>query len=122
LAVVAIAGATTSCTPEMVSKDAIEQQWGEWAPCATRVAQRESNLQPTAVNPRSGTTGLFQLHPVHKAWIKKTFGYDFSEMQDPYKNAKVARHLSWEAARMYGDGWQPWRIGGHAAPGAGCPA
>ena len=123
LAVVAVAGATSACTPEMVAQQAIEQYWGpDLAPCAEKIAQRESNMEADAVNPRSGTTGLFQLHPVHTKWINQTFGYSFSDMKDPFKNAEVAKALSAEAYRMYHDGWQPWRLSGRAIRGGGCPA
>ena len=73
-------------------------------------------------NPSSGTIGLFQLHPTHKAWVKRTYGYDWNELTDPYKNAKVAKGLSEEAYRYYGDGFQPWRLSGRAIRGGGCPA
>ena len=122
LAVLAIAGATSACTPEGVAKMAIAEHWGPNTACAERIVQRESRFQAAAVNPRSGTTGLFQIHPVHKTWIKNTFGYDFSEMKDPGKNAEVAKALSSEAYRLYRDGWQPWRTGGRRVPGGGCPA
>lgn len=122
LAVLAIAGATTACTPEEVAKMAISDHWGRNAPCAERVVHRESRFQAEAVNPRSGTTGLFQIHPVHAPWIKRTFGYEFAEMKDPFKNSEVAKALSAEAYRMYKDGWQPWRSGGRRIPGGGCPA
>ena len=115
MAVVAIAGMSSACTPTTVAKMAIAEDWGPNAPCAERIVQRESRFQAAVVNPRSGTTGLFQIHPVHAKWIKNTFGYDFSEMKDPYKNSQVAKALSAEAHRMYKDGWQPWRSGG-------CPA
>ena len=122
LAVLAVAGTTSACTPEEVAKMAIIDNWGnENFECAERIVNRESRFQADAVNPRSGTTGLFQIHPVHKAWIKRTFGYDFAEMKDPYKNAQVAKALSDEAHRMYRDGWQPWRLGGKRIPGGGCP-
>lgn len=122
LAVLAIAGATTACTPEVVAKTAIADHWGANASCAEQIVQRESRFQAEAVNPRSGTTGLFQIHPVHAPWIKRTFGYEFAEMKDPFKNAEVAKALSAEAYRMYKDGWQPWRSGGRRIPGGGCPA
>ncbi|MCB0987906.1 MAG: transglycosylase SLT domain-containing protein [Microthrixaceae bacterium] len=122
LAVLTVAGATTACTPEGVAKMAIATHWGTNAACAERVVDRESNFQFEAVNPSSGTTGLFQLHPVHAPWIKRTFGYEFSEMKDPFKNSEVAKALSAEAYRMYRDGWQPWRLGGKRIPGGGCPA
>lgn len=113
---------TSACTPEMVAHDAIDTTFGSAAACATRIATRESKLQPTVVNRRSGTTGLFQIHPIHATWIKAKFGYAFSDMKDPYKNAKVAKALSGEALRMYGDAWQPWRYGGARIRGGGCPA
>lgn len=121
-AVVALAFASTACTPEETAKDAIAQYWGANAPCAERIVDRESNFQADAVNPSSGTTGLFQLHPTHKTWIKQKYGYDWSEMKDPYKNSRVAKGLSSEAHRMYGDGWQPWRYGGQIIRSGGCPA
>jgi len=101
---------------------AISDHWGRNAPCAERIVQRESRFQAAAVNPSSGTTGLFQIPPVHKPWIKRTFGYEFEEMKDPFKNSEVAKALSAEAHRMYKDGWQPWRSGGRRIPGGGCPA
>ena len=122
LAVLAIAGSASACSPEEVAKLAIKAEWGANAPCAERIVNRESRFQAGAVNPRSGTTGLFQLHPVHAPWIKRTFGYEFAEMKDPVKNAQVAKALSDEAYRMYKDGWQPWRLGGGRVPGGGCPA
>lgn len=121
-AIVALAFASTACTPEQTAKDAIAKYWGSNAACAERIVDRESNFQADAVNPSSGTTGLFQLHPTHKTWIKQKYGYDFSEMKDPYKNARVAKGLSSEAHRIYGDGWQPWRIGGGIIRAGGCPA
>lgn len=122
LAVLAIAGISTACTPEQVAKMAIAENWGTNTPCAERIVARESRFQAGAVNPRSGTTGLFQIHPVHAPWIKRTFGWEFEEMKDPFKNSTVAKALSAEAYRMYKDGWQPWRSGGARVPGGGCPA
>ena len=121
-AVVLVVLSSTACTPELISQDAIRAYWGADAACATRIATRESRLQPTVVNPRSGTTGLFQIHPIHATWIKAKYGYTMVDMKDPFKNARVAKALSNEAARMYGDGWQPWRNGGARIPGGGCPA
>ena len=123
LVIAAVALAAAACTPQQYAQYAVTTQWGtQLAPCADRIVQRESNFQPTAVNPSSGTTGLFQLSPVHATWIKSTFGYDFSQMKDAMKNAQVAKALFNEAARMYGDGWQPWRLSSRAVPGGGCPA
>lgn len=114
----------TACLPtSMQPKDAILKAWGTRnAPCAERIAMRESGMDPKAVNPSSGTVGLFQLSPVHATWIKRTYGYTMTELTDPYKNAQVAAGLSTEAWKYYGDGWQPWRYGGAVIPGGGCPA
>lgn len=122
LAIVGVAFATTACTPEVVAKNAIADHWGGNAKCAERIAQRESNLRADAVNRSSGATGLFQLMPLHKTWIKSELGYEFSEMKDPSKNAKAAKRLSDKNYKAYGDGWAPWRLSGRAIKGGGCPA
>jgi len=122
LALMTVAFATTACSPEETAKDAIEKYWGKYSDCAERIVDRESRFNASAVNPSSGTTGLFQIHPTHAKWIKATYGYDFSEMKDPYKNSRVAKGLSSEAYKYWGDGWQPWRISGGAQRGGGCPA
>jgi len=121
-AVIGIGLATTACTPEAVAKDAIADYWGPNAACAQRIAQRESGLQATAVNTSSGATGLFQLMPLHKTWIKAELGFDWSAMKDPYKNSKAAKLLSSKNYNAYGDGWAPWRLSGRAVRGGGCPA
>lgn len=122
VAIVGIAFATSACTPEITAKDAIEKYWAGNAACAEKIADRESGLQPTAVNARSGATGLFQLMPLHASWIKSDLGYEFSEMKDPYKNAEAAHLLSYKNYKAYGDGWAPWRLSGKAIRGGGCPA
>ena len=125
IALVAVAGiamSMTGCTPEANARAAIEPYWGSKTECAVRIVKRESNFDPAAVNPYSGTTGLFQIHPVHATWIKSRFGYEFSQMKDGKKNARVARALADDAHRMWGDGWAPWRTGGRAIPNGGCPA
>ena len=124
VALVTLAVASTGClSSSMQAKEAILKYWGtKNAPCAERIAQRESGMDPTAVNPSSGTVGLFQIHPTHATWIKNKYGYTMSQLTDPYKNAEVAAGLSAEAYRYYGDGWQPWRIGGVISKSGGCPA
>ena len=122
LAVVLVTLTFSACNPKVSAKDAIARYWGRHAACAERIVQRESGFQSAIRNPSSGTIGLFQLHPTHKAWVKRTFGYDWNELTDPYKNAKVARGLSAEAYRYYKDGFQPWRLSGRAIRGGGCPA
>lgn len=123
LAIIGVAFATAACTPEEVARDAILEHWGSKnAACAERIAQRESGLQADAVNRSSGATGLFQMMPMHKGWIKAELGHDWSEMKDPYKNAEAAKLLSAKNYAAYGDGWAPWRLSGRAQPGGGCPA
>ena len=122
MSIVGLAFATTACTPEMAARDAIDKYWQDHAACAERIAERESGLDPEAVNSRSGATGLFQLMPLHKSWIKSELGYDFAEMKDPYKNAEAAKLLSYKNYKAYGDGWAPWRLSGGAVRGGGCPA
>lgn len=117
-----LAFANTACTPRAIAEDAVADYWGGNAACAGRVVQRESGWNANAVNPSSGTTGLFQIHPTHATWMRNRWGYTMTDMRDPRKNAQVAKGLSNEAYRIYGDGWQPWRLGGRIAPGAGCPA
>ena len=124
-AVVALMVTSSACQPRSSRSAvdaAISDYWGpQNTPCARRIVQRESNFQPAAVNPRSGTTGLFQIHPVHASWIRSTFGYSFSDMKDARKNSRVAKYLSSKAYAAYGDGWQPWRLSGRAIRGGGCP-
>ena len=122
LVIVALAFATSACTPETVAKAAIAKHWGKSASCAEKIVERESRYQADAVNRSSGATGLFQLMPLHAKWIKAELGYDFSEMKDPSKNAEAAKRLSDKNYQAYGDGWAPWRLSGRAIRGGGCPA
>lgn len=117
-----LAIASTACSPRMQAEDAVEKYWGAHSACAKRIVERESGWQADAVNRSSGATGLFQLMPSHAKWIKATYGYEFSEMKDPYKNSRVAKGLSDQAYRYWGDGWAPWRLSGGARRGGGCPA
>jgi hypothetical protein len=63
---------------------------------ALHIIACESNGDPDAVNPSSGTTGLFQLHP---GWFPSIAG----DPADPEVNTAFARHL-WRAAW----GWSDW--------------
>ena len=121
VAIVALSFSATACT-KMSPHDAVKKYWGSQSACADRIVQRESGYNPDAVNRSSGAKGLFQLMPSHASWIKQKFGYDWSEMNDAEKNAQVAKALSAEAYKYWGDGWQPWRMTGKATPGGGCPA
>jgi soluble lytic murein transglycosylase-like protein len=64
---------------------------------ATCIAWRESRLEPRAVG-RLGERGLFQIHPVHRAWL----GARWARLFDPVENARAARDLQRRA------GWRPW--------------
>lgn len=121
-AVIGIAFTTTACTPEVVARQAIEKHWGKNAACAERIVKRESNYDADAVNRSSGATGLFQMMPLHKTWIKAELGYNFSEMVDPVKNSEAAKRLADKNYKAYGDMWAPWRTTGRAIKGGGCPA
>lgn len=123
LVVVGVLGfAGLGCSPEDVAKIAISDNFAQAdRACALRIVERESNFRADAVNPSSGTIGLFQIHPTHTTWIRNTYGYKFSELTDANKNAQVARGLSDAAKGYYGDKWQPWRFGGKVIKGGGCP-
>ena len=109
-AAVAVATTMSSCTPEDTATAAIYTHFGPVnGVCAERIVHRESRFQAEVVNSRSGTVGLFQIHPVHAGWIRDEFGYSMNELKDPYKNAEVAHSLAAKSYKMYGDGWQPWR-------------
>ena len=123
VAVVGVMFMSTACSPEAMAKQAIAKHFGvKDSPCAERIAARESNFQPGAINHSSGTVGLFQISPVHAAWVKATYGYSMSELTDADKNARVAKGLTEEAYKYYGDGWQPWRMTGRAVHDGSCPA
>ncbi len=124
LVVVGVLGfAGVSCTPEEVAQIAVSNHFeAADQACALRIIERESGNDAGAINPYSGTIGLFQIHPTHTTWIRNTFGYGFNELIDANKNAEVARKLSDIAKIGYGDKWQPWRYGGQIIKNGGCPA
>lgn len=112
----------TSCSPEDVARAAVEQYWGGNSNCAMRIVARESGYRADAVNRSSGARGLFQMMPMHSSWIQAELGYGWGDMFDAGKNSHAAKRLSDKAYQQTGDGWWPWRIGGGARPGGGCPA
>lgn len=121
VAVAAVALLITACQPA-TPRQAVKTQWGRNYACAARVVQRESGWNPNAVSPGGGNIGLFQMNAYHKTWIRNELGYSWNDLKDPAKNAHAAKVLSTKAYHQYGDGWQPWRIGGGVRPGGGCPA
>ena len=66
------------------------------------VAWAESRDQPRTVG-SLGERGVFQLHPVHRAWIGEA---RWRRMFDPVTNAAVALVLVRHA------GWSPWSTAG----------
>lgn len=124
LVVVGVLGfAGVSCTPEQVAQSAISSSFSaSQQDCAMRIAKRESNYNPNALSPDWMNIGLFQINHVHATWIRNTYGYEFKDLFDANKNARVAKGLSDAAKSYYGDQWQPWRPGGKVIKGGGCPA
>lgn len=68
---------------------------------AARVAFGESSYRPDVVHPQSGTTGLFQIHPIHQANLAQQ-GMNFEDMTDLEKNIQFAAWLQGQ------QGWNPW--------------
>lgn len=107
LCLAGVALATTACTPRARSVDAIQRNFpADQQDKAKRVAQCESGMNPEAVSPGGGNWGLFQINTVHKPMVAR-MGYSWSQITDPYVNAKVARVIYDDAARR-GWGWNPW--------------
>jgi hypothetical protein len=79
---------------------ALGARTGDVALC---VAERESNLDPLAVNAASGASGLFQFIPSTWASLSELAGWDGASVFDARANAAVA---AWTVARY---GWHPWR-------------
>lgn len=53
-----------------------------------RIARCESNLNPRAVNPSSGTTGVLQVHPIWRD-LAASMGYSWSDMKRVEPNVRV---------------------------------
>jgi hypothetical protein len=107
-AAVVIVGASACAAPKSnvdPVKDAIHQSFGDnptMEQHALYIAQRESGLNPNAVNANGGYYGLFQLSKYWHEKLCNSLGYQWSQITDPYVNAKVARALYNQV------GWQPW--------------
>ena len=95
-------GSSQAATPS-ATQDAIAQAFGPIADQATRVAQCESGLNPAAVSPGGGNYGLFQINQVHAGQFPSVTGQSWSDVLDPYANARYAAWL-YNAA----GGWGPW--------------
>lgn len=71
-------------------------------PVALCIVRRESNFHPEAINPSSGTVGLFQIRPSVHAWRWESRGWTYADMQTAEPNIEIA----WE---LYSEqGWSPW--------------
>jgi hypothetical protein len=84
---------------------AIRRYFPEQYEKAVRVATCESGLDPRAVSPGGGNHGLFQINTVHRSRVA-SMGYSWSDIYDPYVNARVARTIYNER------GWAPWPVCG----------
>lgn len=94
-----------ACTPEEMAKDAIRKHFPEaQQDKAIAVARCESGLNPAVSSPGGGNVGLFQIN--RQTWqpTVERMGYEWTQMTDPYVNAKVARMVFDEA----GGTWGPW--------------
>jgi hypothetical protein len=67
------------------------------------VAETESNLDPSAVNPITGASGLFQFLPSTWSSLSDLAGWGGSSVFEARANAAVA---AWTVAHY---GWHPWR-------------
>lgn len=102
-----VAGASACAQPASVDPvhDAIHQSFGDnpaMEQHALMIAQRESGLNPGAVNYNGGYYGLFQLSRYWHEQLANSMGYQWSQITDPYVNARVARALYNQT------GWSPW--------------
>src|SRR6266542_3783687 len=75
------------------------------------VAEAESDLDPVAVNPVTGASGVFQFMPSTWASLSEMAGWDGASVFDARANAAVA---AWTVAHY---GWHAW-----ASVAAGCGA
>ena len=83
--------------PVKVDSGEVEQ---EFLVEAVPVVWAESRGDPDAVNPTSGTCGLFQIHPVHWRRFERFGGWGWCT--DPKANLLVAHEIWLE------QGWRPW--------------
>lgn len=84
-------------------EEQIQARFGIYWEKAWRIADCETGhtFDPYAVG-RAGERGLFQIHPIHVAWIQ-SLGYSWDDMFIPAINIQVA----WLMSRG-GTYWVPW--------------
>ncbi len=109
-AIGALALSTGACAAPRQSGDAVQnaiaQNFGDYPAMnqkAVAVARCESGLDPNAYNPNGGYYGLFQLSRYWHEGLANSMGYQWSQINDPYVNARVARQVYNQAG-----GWGPW--------------
>jgi hypothetical protein len=84
----------------------IHEVFGSSGDKATRVANCESTLNPSAVSPGGGNWGLFQINTVHKNDFESFTGVSWSDgILDARLNSQYAYKLFSE------QGWGPWSCG-----------
>jgi peptidoglycan hydrolase CwlO-like protein len=66
------------------------------------VGWRESRYIPTARNPSSGASGVFQFMPRLWPWFSSTAGWGGADVFDPVANVAVAAYIAGHF------GWSPW--------------
>jgi hypothetical protein len=98
VAAMAVMTAVTGCTTPV---GIINGVFGPAAPQATRIAECESGLRPSAVS-RTNDHGLFQINIVHQAEFTRVTGQPWSAVYDPYPNTRYAKAL------YDRQGWAPW--------------
>jgi hypothetical protein len=96
--------AASACSAEDVSRSAIQYYFPDQYDKALSVATCESNLNPSAVSPGGGNWGLFQINKIHASLVA-SLGYQWSEMTNPFLNARVARIIYNQS------GWRAWSCG-----------
>lgn len=99
--------ATSLAPPKRVVMALIRDRFASLGPSTTDVAlcvaERESNIDPLAVNPATGAAGVFQFIPSTWASLSELAGRGGASVFDARSNVAVA---VWTVAHY---GWHPWR-------------
>jgi hypothetical protein len=90
---------------KIIKKDFLDPLGRKNYQMAMCVAQRESNFDPKAYNPKSGASGVFQFIPTSWDYYSKQAGYGGKSPFNAYANVGTA---AWVVKHV---GWGPW--GGH---------
>jgi len=98
------AGEIQEILDTMSVEDKICWAFGEQCERAVRIAWCESRHLPDAEG-QARERGLFQIHPVHQAWIGD-YGFTWDDMYKVDPNIQIAKVLYDE------QGWKPWTCTG----------